>query len=131
IRRGHATHDRLRSAGRRQLVSTLLKNGRVFDGHQLLPPDTDVLIDGEQIIAVDRDIEVGADCEVVDISGHTLIPGLIDCHPHTVIDGMNPLRQLTDPFSLQFYVAADTLRRTLDVGITTVRDAGGADAGTK
>jgi imidazolonepropionase-like amidohydrolase len=35
------------------------------------------------------------------------------------------------PFSLRFYEAERNLRRTLDKGITTVRDAGGADLGVK
>ena len=33
------------------------------------------------------------------------------------------------PFSLQFYKAAANLEKTLDTGITSVRDAGGADLG--
>jgi imidazolonepropionase-like amidohydrolase len=35
------------------------------------------------------------------------------------------------PFSLAFYEAAENMRATLDVGITTVREAGGADLGIK
>ncbi|HIY67192.1 MAG TPA: amidohydrolase family protein [Candidatus Agrococcus pullicola] len=112
-------------------MRTLLQNGRVFDGEALMPEGTEVLLDGERIVSVGRDLRPDGACERVDITGHTLIPGLIDCHTHVVLDGLNPLKQLTDPFSLQFFVAADTLRRTLDLGITTVRDAGGADAGIK
>jgi imidazolonepropionase-like amidohydrolase len=39
------------------------------------------------------------------------------------------LRRLQQPFSYQFYEAARNLAATLDCGITTVRDAGGADLG--
>jgi imidazolonepropionase-like amidohydrolase len=35
------------------------------------------------------------------------------------------------PFSMNFYKAAHHMRRTLDAGITTVRDAGGTDLGVK
>jgi imidazolonepropionase-like amidohydrolase len=38
---------------------------------------------------------------------------------------------LQRPFSYQFYEAARNLRRTLDIGITTIRDAHGADLGVK
>jgi imidazolonepropionase-like amidohydrolase len=45
--------------------------------------------------------------------------------------GMDILRDLQTPFSYRFYVAAENLRATLGAGITSVRDAGGADAGVK
>jgi len=112
-------------------LSTLLRNAGIFDGTQMLAPGTDLLISEGRIAALGRDLSVDADCEVVDLAGTTLIPGLIDCHVHVMLDGMNPLAQLSEPFSLPYYVAADVLRRTLAIGITTVRDAGGADDGVK
>ncbi|TFH54443.1 metal-dependent hydrolase family protein [Glutamicibacter arilaitensis] len=109
-------------------MSTVIRPEKVFDGETFLPSGTEVLIDGGQI----REVGPGlvAD-DIVELPNCTLTPGLIDCHVHLTIDGINPLAQLTEPFSLQFYTAADTLRRTLDLGITTVRDAAGADAGIK
>lgn len=109
-------------------MRVLLKPDAVFDGEVMLPAGTQIVMEGEHIIEVGPEL---AGDEVVDLAGCTLIPGLIDCHVHVMLDGINPLRQLTDPFSLQFYIAADALRKTLDLGITTVRDAGGADAGIK
>jgi imidazolonepropionase-like amidohydrolase len=41
------------------------------------------------------------------------------------------LAALNKPFSYGYYEAVVNLRRTLDTGITTVRDAGGADLGVK
>ncbi len=38
---------------------------------------------------------------------------------------LDPMSSVRTPFSLNFYLAADRMRRTLDVGITTVREAGG------
>lgn len=112
-------------------MSTLLAHAEVFDGHRMLPSGTEVLIEDGRIAAVGPKLPVPQDCEILDLTGHTLIPGMIDCHVHLVIDGLNPMKQLNDPFSLPYYVAADVLRRTLDLGITTVRDAGGADLGIK
>jgi len=40
-------------------------------------------------------------------------------------------KYLQTPFSLTFYKAMDNLRATLACGITTIRDAGGADLGMK
>jgi imidazolonepropionase-like amidohydrolase len=48
-----------------------------------------------------------------------------------VLSEVNPWAIAQKPFSLQFYEAADNLRRTLATGITSVRDAGGADLGIK
>ena len=44
--------------------------------------DGDVLVDGERIVAVGRDIPV-SDAEVVDGRGKIVIPGLINAHMHT------------------------------------------------
>ena len=62
----------------------------------------------------------------------TLLPGLSDCHVHVVFSGaLGVLDRVQQPFSYQFYEAATNLERTLALGITTVRDAGGADLGIK
>jgi imidazolonepropionase-like amidohydrolase len=67
--------------------------------------------------------------EAVDCAGATVLPGLFDCHVHVMISGVDTLRQLQTPFSYPFYEAVHNLRRTLALGITHVRDAGGADLG--
>ncbi|GLY70657.1 hydrolase [Amycolatopsis taiwanensis] len=78
------------------------------------------------------DIGTGLDGdEVVDCTGTTLLPGLIDCHVHVTVSEINVMHRLYRPFSYQFYEAAQNLRRTLEIGITTVRDAAGADLGIK
>jgi imidazolonepropionase-like amidohydrolase len=45
--------------------------------------------------------------------------------------GIDLVRRLQRPFSYQFFEAARNLAATLDCGITTVRDAGGADLGVQ
>ena len=64
---------------------------------------------------------------MLDATGLTVLPGLIDCHVHAVFSGMDHLRLAGEPFSYQFYAAQRNLKRTLGAGVTTVRDAGGAD----
>src|SRR4051812_23025498 len=46
-----------------------------------------------------------------------------------MMSGVDTLRHLQTPFSYAFYEAVHNLRRTLALGITSVRDAGGADLG--
>ena len=66
---------------------------------------------------------------MLDAGEHTLTPGFIDCHVHLTVERAGALAAFAEPFSLQFYRSVDNLRKTLHAGVTTVRDAGGADAG--
>ncbi|HLQ57352.1 MAG TPA: amidohydrolase family protein [Streptosporangiaceae bacterium] len=107
---------------------TVLHGGRVFDGTGSPPVAGDVVFENGRILAVGSGLDGD---ERVDVSGLTLLPGLFDCHVHVMSSGVDLLRRLQRPFSYQFFEAAVNLRATLDCGITTVRDAGGADLGVK
>jgi imidazolonepropionase-like amidohydrolase len=107
---------------------TVLSGGRVFDGTGSPVADGDVVIEDGRILDIGQGLDGD---EQVDMSGLTLLPGLFDCHVHVTSSGVDLLRRLQRPFSYQFFEAASNLRATLDCGITTVRDAGGADLGIK
>jgi imidazolonepropionase-like amidohydrolase len=112
------------SDGRR----VVLAGGQVFDGVSDRPFLADVAMSGGRIV----DVQLGLDGdEVVDVTGHTLLPGLFDCHVHVTVGSIDIVEMLAQPFSLQFYVAMENLQRLLSVGITMVRDAGGADLGVR
>lgn len=64
---------------------TAITNARVFDGERVRA-ETTVLLDGTRIAAIGGEPPAGAD--VVDASGATLMPGLIDSHVHTSEDGL-------------------------------------------
>lgn len=68
-----------------------------------------------------------ADIARLDLKGRVLMPGLIDCHVH-ILQSIFP--ESAD-FLPSFLTAAAVVRlgEMLDRGFTTVRDAGGADAG--
>jgi imidazolonepropionase-like amidohydrolase len=68
---------------------------------------------------------------IIDAGGGAILPGLIDTHVHVTMEGFDLQRMLIEPFSLRYFKTVDRLRRTLDAGITSVRDAGGADLGVK
>jgi imidazolonepropionase-like amidohydrolase len=75
--------------------------------------------------------QVSPDDEV-DCRGRTLMPGLIDAHVHVCSLDVEISRQQRDnPTSLLAYEIGAVIRRTLDQGYTTVRDAAGADWGMK
>ncbi|HEX3791528.1 MAG TPA: amidohydrolase family protein [Pseudonocardiaceae bacterium] len=111
------------------MTRTLFTGGLVFDGTGAPPAPADVLVEDGRIV----DVATGLDGdEVVDCAGATLLPGLFDCHVHVIMSGgLGLANRAQQPFSYQFYEAARNLERTLALGITTVRDAAGADLGIK
>ncbi|MGH3585007.1 MAG: amidohydrolase family protein, partial [Pseudonocardia sp.] len=104
----------------------VLHGGRVFDGHAA--PAADVVVEDGLIV----DVGPGLDGDIgIDVTGLTVLPGFVDCHVHVMMSGADRLRAMQHPFSYQFFAAAENLRALLDCGITSARDAGGADLGVK
>ena len=67
-------------------IITAITNARVFDGERVIDDQT-VVIDGAHIQAVGGEVPDGA--TVIDAHGATLMPGLIDSHVHTDLDGLH------------------------------------------
>ncbi|MBV8105551.1 MAG: amidohydrolase family protein [Hyphomicrobiales bacterium] len=108
----------------------------LFTGGRLLDPSGDTLLDGFEVLVEndrikevsDRPIATGSATRI-DLSGRTLMPGLIDCHVHVVAALVDIAANAMAPSSLAAMRAARILRTLLMRGFTTVRDAGGADHG--
>lgn len=62
-------------------MTTLLKNGLVFDGSSNVPSIKDVLIKDNTILKVEENIKDTVD-EVIDCKGLHVAPGFIDAHSH-------------------------------------------------
>jgi imidazolonepropionase-like amidohydrolase len=91
----------------------------------------ELLVEGDRIAEVsDKPIKAAA-ARVVDCGGRTVMPGLIDCHVHTHHSEVYINRLEGVPLTLMMARSVGRLKRMLDRGFTTVRDAGGADGGTK
>lgn len=114
---------------------TLIHNGTLIDGNGGQPVhDGAVMLENNSILAAGRKADFGApaaDVAFVDAQGGFILPGFIDTHVHMMVEGYDIMKSLTTPFSFRFYEVIARLRRTIDAGITSVRDAGGADAGVK
>ncbi len=111
-----------------------IRGGRLIDGAGAAPvDDAVVLIEEKEIRQVGRqgEVEIPPDAEVLDATGKTVMPGLIDAHVHIMSSEFDIQKRLTTPFSLKFYQAMHNLRVTLEAGVTTIRDAAGADLGVK
>jgi len=110
-------------------MRTVFHGGRIFDGTGTAPADGDLVIEDGRIVEVGSGLDGD---EGVEVRGCTLLPGLFDCHVHLM--GRYEDDELTiqhRPFSYQFYLAPENMLLTLRQGITSVRDAGGTDAGVK
>jgi len=104
----------------------LFHGGSVFDGSGARPARADVVVEDGRFVGVGSGLDGD---EAVDVTGRTLLPGLFDCHTHVMFGHVDVWRFVNEPFSYPFYTAITSLGATLDAGITTVRDAGGADLG--
>ena len=80
------------------------------------------MIDDDRIVEVGPglDGDDGTDC-----TGRSLVPGLFDCHVHLAFryEDFDEYARMQEPFSLGFFRMGENLRRTVALGITTVRDA--------
>lgn len=91
-----------------------------------------VLVRGERIAAVGAKIEAG-DAEVVDLSGLTLLPGLMDLHSHLFLHPYNETpwddQVLKESEAYRTVRAVRHAEATLRAGFTTLRDLGAEGAG--
>jgi imidazolonepropionase-like amidohydrolase len=110
------------------MTRTLLSNARIFDGTGAPLAEGDIVIEGDRIIEVGHSLDGD---QAHDLGGRALLPGFFDCHTHVVVSNVDLFGIIQKPFSLPFYEAMHNLKATLDAGITSVRDAGGADLGIK
>ncbi len=117
------------------MTNFLIRNGTLIDGTGGAPlPEAALLVRENRIHAVGRANSVKLPDDPiteVDAGGGYILPGFIDTHVHVMLQGVNMVRDMTTPFSLRFFNAVNYMKNTIDAGITSVRDAGGADAGVK
>ena len=110
------------------MTRLLFQGGNVFDGTGAAPAPADVVIENGRILEVGTGLDGD---QAVDCTGSHLLPGLFDTHVHVLLSHIDMWRILQTPISYRFFEAAKNLEATLRAGITTVRDAGGADLGIK
>ena len=112
-------------------TTTTFSDARVFTATGRDPFEGSVVVVGDRIADVVPGPAVpSAPGPVISLRGMTLLPGLIDAHVHAAAveaDIQDQHRRLFD--SELAVLTAQSLTEMLGRGFTTVRDAGGADAG--
>lgn len=112
--------------------AVLISGGNVIDGTGSQPqPNTDVLIEGDRIVAVGKNlaVEKSSEREVrrVDATGLTVMPGLIDAHTHITLGEPRTNDELflhRDPATAAI-LAAYNVRKVLRAGVTSMFDVDG------
>ena len=107
----------------------VLSGARIIDGTGAEPVrGLSVVVEKGVITAVVEDARAPRG-NGVDLAGHTLLPGLINCHVHLCLgaeaDPVRPLRE--EPLGLTAIKALLRARETARAGVTTVRDLGGRE----
>ena len=108
-----------------------VKFGKLWDAHGKLWTNAIVLIEDDKIKLVTTNAsEVPPHTQIIDLSRFTGLPGLIDVHTHMTqytdeTPGQPMLKQLTaNPPAYELFLARKGALRTLEAGVTTVRDLG-------
>ncbi len=112
----------------------LLKPDKVFDGEKMISGVV-VAVRGGFIsyIGAEKQYKLTDDVKIVDLPGQTLLPGLIEGHSHILLHPYNET-----PWNEQVLVESEAeraaratvhLKKSLEAGITTMRDLGSEGAG--
>jgi imidazolonepropionase-like amidohydrolase len=68
---------------------TLIRNATVLTITHGTLANTDILIRRGKIAAIGKGLKAGANARVIDASGKYVMPGIIDCHSHSMLDAIN------------------------------------------
>lgn len=104
--------------------------GKLIDGKGGVVVNAVVVVDDGRVVSVGTSAPAGV--PLTDLSHYTAIPGMIDVHTHMTYywdqaPGTRPLGQPQRMPAVTVFLAQENARRTLETGVTTVRDLGAAE----
>jgi imidazolonepropionase-like amidohydrolase len=107
---------------------TLIRAGKVLDVHtgKETAGET-VIVAGDRIVGIAETNATPAQAgdREVDLTGYTVMPGLIDVHTHlTMANDFDPYFELTMTPGKEAILGVENAKTTLEAGFTTVRNVG-------
>lgn len=113
--------------------TTAIKAGKMIDPKSgSVLANQIILIEGSRIKAVGANVAIPKGATVIDLTKYTVLPGLIDCHTHVLLQpederGTPPVVTKSQAFRTVQGVAA--AKKDLEAGFTTLRDVDSEGAG--
>ena len=95
-------------AQRSSAPETLIRNATVLTVTRGTLPNTDILLRNGKIAAIGKNLNASPNARIIDATGKFVMPGIIDCHSHTMLDTIN-----------EGTLAVTSMARTQDVLNTT------------
>jgi imidazolonepropionase-like amidohydrolase len=109
------------------MAATVIAGANVWDGISAQAAQRQVLVVDGRIERVADAIDPPAGATVVELAGHTVTPGFIDCHVHVTLAPPMGVMMAIESSTAKTLKSLPRLRALLMNGFTTVRDLGCGD----
>jgi imidazolonepropionase-like amidohydrolase len=120
-------------ASQAMAATQYIRFGKLIDGKGKVWTNVAVTVENDRVSGVGPDASPPSGAEVIDLRRYTGIPGMIDAHTHMTFywdqaPGTTPWAQSeARQSSVTVFLAQENARKTLETGVTSVRDLGSSE----
>ena len=115
------------------VATQYIRFGKLIDGKGKVWTNVAVVVEDDHVRSVEPDTAAPTGAQVIDLRRYTGIPGMIDAHTHMTYywdqkPGTTPWAQSDSrQTAVSVFLAQENARKTLEDGVTTVRDLGSSE----